>query len=108
MRFPIDPPPPIGVIDDLYEIRQTEAVRPVRAVTTGEVRTQTEQRHRPPLPVEERRESQEDTRHSGDRRKADRRQVNQYVFVDTRSGRDRRQLRRRPDDPPPPSIEEEA
>lgn len=108
MRFPIDPPPPVGVIDDLYEIRQTESVRPVRAVTPGHASPQTEQRHRPPLTEEAVREVSQDARHNGDRRHEDRRKVNQYVFVDTRSGRDRRQLRRRPEDPPPVSIEEEV
>jgi len=107
MRFPIDPPPPIGVIDDPYEIRGTDGIRRVRAIN-AETLPQTElPRHQVVEPVE-RREADQETRSGADRRQGDRRKYTQKVLVDTRLGRDRRNTRRRPDDPPPPSIDEKA
>jgi hypothetical protein len=104
MRFPVDPLPPVGVTDDLYEIQEKAALTPLRPVgvrTVPPVMPRPRQRHVPeppqaaaeqPAPVAERREA-------GDRRKIDRRISNQPVTVDTRSGIDRRHGKRRDDDP---------
>ena len=105
MRFPIDPLPPVGVVDNPYEIRGASRIRPVHAV---DPRTQQEvlrPHFEPVAPVEERPAGTE-ARAGADRRQGDRRNYTQKVLVDTRLGRDRRHSRRRPDDPPPPSVDE--
>ena len=108
MRFPIDPPPPIGVIDDPYEIRGTDGIRRVRAINAETLPQQTELPHQVAIEPVERRAADQETRNGADRRLADRRQYTQVVLVDTRLGRDRRNTRRRPTDPPAPSIDEEG
>jgi len=99
MRFPIDPPPPIGVTDDPYEIQEKAALTPTRPVGP---RTQ------PPLALRQQRQatrpapprpSEYRPRAAEDRRTLDRRVSNQPVLVDTRSGLDRRKGKRRGDDP---------
>lgn len=108
MRFPIDPPPPVGVVDNPYEIQETAAIKAVRPLGPSPQGPQTElQRHQVVEPVA-RRPADEDTRSGADRRQGDRRQYSLSVLVDTRLGRDRRQSRRRPEDPPAPSIDEKA
>lgn len=108
MRFPIDPPPPISVTDNPYEVQETAGIKPVRPLGPSPQPSQhVWPRHEPEPPVEQR-QAGADTRISDDRRQGDRRQYTQKVFVDTRLGRDRRNTRRRPDDPPPPSIDEKA
>jgi hypothetical protein len=101
MRFPIDPPPPVGVTEDPYEIQEKAAVSPIRPV--AEPRAQQlvmPRRHAPAPPREQEREVPTADRRAGeDRRKVDRRVSNQPVLVDTRSGIDRRRNKRREDDP---------
>ena len=108
MRFPIDPPPPLSVTDNPYEVQETAGIKPLRPLGPSPQPSQhVWPRHEPEPPVEQR-QAGADTRKSDDRRQADRRQYTQKVFVDTRLGRDRRQARRRPEDPPAPSVDEEA
>jgi len=108
MRFPIDPPPPVGFAEDLYEIQETAGIRPVRPVGPRSQPPLIVRPRRQPVPPTEERQAGEDTRTREDRRQKERRQYVQKVLVDTRLGRDRRHERRRPDDPPPPSIDEKA
>lgn len=106
MRFPIEPPEPIGSTEDLYEIQPTAGISPLRPLGPHPQPPLIVRPRRPPAPPQ--REAGEDTRKNEDRRQGDRRKYVQMVLVDTRLGRDRRHERRRPDDPPPPSIDEEA
>ena len=106
MRFPIDPPPAIGVEDSPYEIQSPAGVKSLRALGP---------RPNPPLISRSRRavappprEPGADMRKGEDRRQKDRRQYLQKILVDTRLGRDRRRERRRPEDPPAPSIDEKV
>ncbi len=103
MRFPLDLLPPVGVVDDRYEIPQAEAVRPAPAVGP---RTQPPLVVRPrPKPKAEaeapRQPPEREQRAQGDRRQGERRVAQLPVTVDTRSGIDRRQNKRRSDDPTP-------
>lgn len=108
MRFPIDPPPPVGVVDNPYEIQETVAIKALRPLgPSPENPPSVTPRHQPIEPVQ-RRPTDEESRNGADRRQVDRRRYTQKVLVDTRLGRDRRNTRRRPDDPPPPSIDEKA
>jgi hypothetical protein len=102
MRFPVDPPPPIGVVEDPYLIEQPTAIRPLRPVGTPLAQSRLfPRRPRPsatpapaqPIPPAVERRSGEN------RRKGDRRKANLPVLVDTRSGLDRRRSKRRRDDP---------
>lgn len=103
MRFPVDPPAPVGSADDLYQIQAPASIAPFNALGPRP------QPPKEPLRREStQREASEDTRTREDRRQKDRRQYVQAVLVDTRLGRDRRHARRRPTDPPPPSIDEKA
>ena len=106
MRFPVDPPAPVGFAEDLYEIQPTNGISPLRPLGPRPEQALIVRPRRPPPPPQ--RVAGEDTRKNEDRRQADRRKYVQVALVDTRLGRDRRHERRRPDDPPPPSIDEEA
>ncbi|MEO1767088.1 hypothetical protein [Thiobacter aerophilum] len=103
MRFPVDPPPPIGVAEDPYDIQETTGIRPVRPVGAPLSQQRLVGRRprpvaSPPAPVQPAPPPVE--RRSGeDRRKGDRRVANLPVLVDTRSGIDRRRAKRRNDDP---------
>jgi hypothetical protein len=108
MRFPIDPPPPLSVIDNPYEIPETAGIKALRPLGPSPQQELIVRPHYNPEPEPEQRQAGEDTRKNEDRRQADRRQYVQSVTVDTRLGRDRRHARRRPDDPPASSIDEKA
>jgi len=108
MRFPIDPPPPISVTDNPYEVQETAGIKAIRPLGPSPQQEVIVRPHYNPVPSPEQRQAGEDTRNSDDRRQGERRQYRQKVFVDTRLGRDRRQTRRRPQDPPAPSVDEEA
>ena len=108
MRFPIDPPPAVSSVENLYVIQETAGVRPLQAIGAQSQPLLIVRPKRQPVPPTPPRLEGVDTRTQEDRRKKDRRQYVQKVWVDTRLGRDRRQERRRPDDPPAPSIDEEA
>lgn len=103
MRFPVDPPAPVGAADDLYEVQAPASIAPFSPLGPRPQPPNPPLRREPPE-----RDASEDTRTLEDRRKKDRRQYVQAVLVDTRLGRDRRHARRRPTDPPPPSIDEKA
>ena len=104
MRFPIDPPQVVDVVDNPYEIQSTAGIKSLRPLGP----------HPNPLPIAHprrdrvlpQREPNTDTRKGEDRRQVDRRHYVQTVLVDTRLGRDRRRARRRPEDPPAPSVDE--
>ena len=108
MRFPIDPPPAVSSVEDLYEIQEAAGARPPQALGAQSQPLLIVRPRRQPVPPTPPRLAGVDTRTMEDRRKKDRRQYVQKVWVDTRLGRDQRQERRRPDDPPAPSIDEEA
>jgi hypothetical protein len=108
MRFPVDPPPPAGFAEDLYEIQEAAGITSLRPVGQRTQPPLIVRPRRQPVPPAQQRQAGEDTRTQEDRRQKDRRQYVQKVMVDTRLGRDRRHERRRPDDPPPPSIDEKA
>jgi len=105
MRFPIDPPQAIGVVDNPYEIQSTTGIKGLRALGPHPNPLLINRPRRDLVPPPQR-EPGTDTRNSEDRRQVDRRQYAQTVLVDTRLGRDRRRTRRRPEDPPAPSIDE--
>ena len=107
MRFPIDPPAPISVVDNPYEIRSTEGIKGLRPLGPhpNPPMINRPRRYLEPPPQ---RSAGVDTRKNEDRRQADRREYTQTVLVDTRLGRDRRRERRRPEDPPAPSIDEKV
>lgn len=106
MRFPVDPPAPVGFAKDLYEIRSPDGISPLRPLEPRPEQALIVRPRRPPPPPQ--REAGKDTRKNEDRRQENRRMYVQITWGDTRLGRDRRNQRRRPDDPPPPSIDEEA
>lgn len=108
MRFPIDPPPAVSSVEDLYEIQGAAGARPPQGLSAQSQPLLIVRPKRQPVPPTPPRLEGVDTRTLEDRRKKDRRQYVQKVGVDTRLGRDRRLERRRPDDPPAPSIDEEA
>lgn len=103
MRFPVDPLPPIGVTEDVYEIQEPAGIRPLRPV--GPPLSQQRLLARRPRPVAAppappRPAPPPVERRSGeDRRKGDRRVANLPVLIDTRSGVDRRRAKRRETDP---------
>ena len=108
MRFPIDPPTAVSSVEDLYEIQGAAGVRSPQALGAQSQPLLIVRPKRQPVPPTPPRPAGVDTRTVEDRRKKDRRQYVQKVWVDTRLGRDQRQERRRPDDPPASSIDEEA
>ena len=105
MRFPIDPPQAIGVVDNPYEIQSTTGIKGLRPLGPHPDPLLINRPRRDLLPPPQR-EPGTDTRKGEDRRQGGRRQYIQTVLVDTRLGRDRRRERRRPEDPPAPSIDE--
>ena len=106
MRFPIDPPPAIGVEDNPYEIQSPAGIKGLRALGPRPNPALISRSRRDVTPPP--REPGADMRKGEDRRQQDRRQDLQKVLVDTRLGRDRRRERRRPEDPPAPSIDEKV
>lgn len=104
MRFPVDPPPAVGVTENPYDIQEPNAIPAVRPVGPPLAQQRLFPRRprqapaaapeppRPAPPPYERRSGE-------DRRKEERRKVNLPVLVDTRSGIDRRRTKRRADDP---------
>ena len=105
MRFPIDPPQAIGVVDNPYEIQSTAGIKGLRALGPHPNPLLINRPRRDLVPPPQR-EPGTDTRKSADRRQGGRRQYAQPVLVDTRLGRDRRRERRRPEDSPAPGIDE--
>lgn len=99
MRFPIDPLPPVGITDDVYEIQEKAGVMPVRPVGERSLPPLIVRRRRAAPPQEQPQRPPTERRVGEDRRKMDRRVSNQPVLVDTRSGLDRRKGKRRDDDP---------
>lgn len=105
MRFPIDPPQAIGVVDNPYEIQSTSGIKGLRPLGPQPNPLLINRPRRDLVPPPQR-EPGTDTRTGVDRRQGERRQYAQTVLVDTRLGRDRRRERRRPEDPPAPSVDE--
>ena len=106
MRFPINPPQAISVIDNPYQIQETAGVKALRPLGPSPRQELIDHPHQNPTPAVEQRTTGADSRQRETRRQGDRRQYAQVVLVDTRLGRDRRLGRRRPDDPPPTGIDE--
>ena len=108
MRFPIDPPKPIGFAEDLYKIQEAAGIRPLRPVDPHTRPSLIVPPRRQPAPPPQQRQAGEENRTHEDRRQGGRRQYDQKVLIDTRLGHNRRHERRRPDDPLPPGIDEKV
>ena len=117
MRLPTNDITPPTVVENRYEIRQTDAATPVRPVAPHAAATQTY------FPKRPRRDQQgggqsgggqagggqaEDRRTSDDRRQTGRRAADDPVILDTRVGLDRRASPRREGDVGGQTIDEFA
>lgn len=102
MRFPTNNLPPAPVVENRYEIRQPDAVAPTRAVAP---QAGARQRYLPQRKQsgqgaagQQQGEVSEERRSGDERRQQGRREAEETVILDTRTGMDRRAKARRTDD----------
>ncbi len=102
MRLPADNIPPTTVIENRYEIRQPDAVAPVRPTAPNAAARQTylPKRQQPKRGGAEQQagEEAEERRSGEDRRQEGRREADETIILDTRTSLDRRTRTRRADD----------
>lgn len=102
MRFPTNNLPPAPLVENRYELRQPDAVAPARAVAP---QAGSRQRYLPQRKQtgqdgadQQQGEGSEERRSGDDRRQQGRREAEENVILDTRTGLDRRIKPRRASD----------